>query len=151
MASVLLCCKHLFSKDFLLNHPTASIGVLEKDYLNFWRHQFVCISKKYLLSICKLPSKASRVKPFLSTLEDLPGSFPKSCLELLFSREPDSTCFLIRNSTVDVISKFSRILKHAGLEIVIWSILHKETSLQSFSWTFFKKPENMEARISLNF
>ena len=44
MASVPLCNKYLFLYDFV--HPKMSIGVLEKDYLNYRKHRPIGILKK---------------------------------------------------------------------------------------------------------
>ena len=47
MASVPLCYKYLFLCDFLLFiHPNASIGALEKDYLNFRKNPSIGVLKK---------------------------------------------------------------------------------------------------------
>ena len=45
-------------------------------------------------SFWKLPSKTSIVEFFLDTLAGLSGSFPKSCLEQIFCREPAGAAFL---------------------------------------------------------
>ena len=45
MASAQLCYKY----DFLVIHPKVSIGVLEKDYLNFRKHPSVGVLKKQVL------------------------------------------------------------------------------------------------------
>ena len=44
----------------------------------------------------KLASKTSMMKFLLSIVVDLPGSFPKNCLEQLFCREPVDACFCIK-------------------------------------------------------
>ena len=62
----------------------------EKGYLNFHTHLSIKVSKYFLE---KLPSKTTMLKSFLSTLADHPGSFSKSCLELLFCRDPGGICF----------------------------------------------------------
>ena len=72
MVWVSLCYKYLFLYDFLFIHSKASIGVLEKGYLNIRKHPSIDVLKKQLLrkflhnSI--LSSETSRLEFFLSTL-----------------------------------------------------------------------------------
>ena len=49
MVSVPLCYKYLFLYNFLFIHSKAFIGVLEKDYLNIWKHAPISVLKKQLL------------------------------------------------------------------------------------------------------
>ena len=49
MVSVSLCYKYFFLYDFLLIHSKASIGVLEKGYLNIRKHPSIGVLKKQLL------------------------------------------------------------------------------------------------------
>ena len=90
MVSVPLCYKYLFFYDFLFIHSKASIGVLEKGYLNIRKHPSIGDLKKQLLrkflhtkecTLCILSSKTSRVEFFLSTLVGLPGIAPENSLE----------------------------------------------------------------------
>ena len=46
VVSVQLCYKYLFLYDFLFIHSKASIGVLEKGYLNIRKHPFIGVLKK---------------------------------------------------------------------------------------------------------
>ena len=97
MASVPLCYKYSFLYDFLFIHTKASIGVIEKGYLRFWRHRQLYFEKVTAPDIsayfASFPREASRVEFFLYTLAGLPGNFRKSSLEQLFCREPVSACF----------------------------------------------------------
>ena len=49
MVSVPLCYKHLFLYDFLFIHWKASIGILEKGFLNIRRYPSIGLLKKQLL------------------------------------------------------------------------------------------------------
>ena len=49
MVSVPLCYKYLCLYDFLFNHSKASIGVLEKGYLNIRKYPSIGVLKKQLL------------------------------------------------------------------------------------------------------
>ena len=49
MVSVPFCYKYLFFYDFLFIHSKASIGVLEKGYLNIRKHPSIGVLKKQLL------------------------------------------------------------------------------------------------------
>ena len=49
MVSVPLCYKYLFLCDFLFIHSKASIGVLEKGYLNIRKHPSIGVLKQQLL------------------------------------------------------------------------------------------------------
>ena len=49
MVPVPLCYKYLFVYDFLFIHSKASIGVLEKGYLNIRKHPSIGVLKKQLL------------------------------------------------------------------------------------------------------
>ena len=49
MVSLPLCYKYLFLYDFLFIHSKASIGVLEKDYLNIRKHPSIGVLKNQLL------------------------------------------------------------------------------------------------------
>ena len=49
MVSVPLCYKYLFLYDFLFIHLKASIGVLEKGYLNIRKHPSIGVLKNQLL------------------------------------------------------------------------------------------------------
>lgn len=67
-----------------------------------------------------------------------PWEVSRSCLEQLFWREPVSTCFCRKGlHSICYLRNFPE-LKHARQEAVIWrlAVYYKETSLQSFSWTF---------------
>ena len=81
MVSVPLCYKYLVLYGFVFIQSKASIDVLEKSYLNIWKHPSWCFLKKngtenfcivYILS-----SKTSRIVFLLSTLIGLPEITPK--------------------------------------------------------------------------
>ena len=89
MVSVLLCYKYLVLYDFLFIKSKASIGVLEKSYLNIRKHPSWCFKKNCFkdFNILRiLSSETFKVEFFLSTLVGFPGITPKSSLEQLFCR-----------------------------------------------------------------
>ena len=65
MVSVPFCYKYLFLYDFLFIHSKASIGVLEKGYLNIRKHPSIDVLKKNCSEnfciLCILSSEISRV------------------------------------------------------------------------------------------
>ena len=65
MVSVPPCYKYLFLYDFLFIHSKASIGVLEKGYLNIWKNPSICVLKnncsENFCILCILSSETSRV------------------------------------------------------------------------------------------
>ena len=90
MVSVPLCYKYLVLYDFLFIKSKASIGVLEKSYLNIRKHPSWCFKKTIapiFCILCTLSSETSSVEFFLSTLVSPPGITPKSSLEQLFCRQ----------------------------------------------------------------
>ena len=88
---------------FLFIHQKASIGVLEKGYLNFRKDPSTGVLKNNCFeNSCILLSKTSRVEFFLCILARLLETFPKSCLEQLFCREPFSTCFCKKEDVISV-------------------------------------------------
>ena len=85
MVSVSLCYKYLVLYDFLFIQSKVSIGVLEKSYLNIWKHPFWYFKKttapKISAYFAYFPAS------FLIILVGLPGITPKSSLEQLFCRQ----------------------------------------------------------------
>ena len=94
MALAPLSCKYLFLYDFQFIHLKAFIDILEKGYLNFWKHPLIVLWKvNWSECFCILSSKISRVESFSSTLSGLPETLPKSFFKQLFCREPVSAYF----------------------------------------------------------
>ena len=68
MVSVPLCYKYLVLYDFLFIQSKASIGVLEKSYLNIWKHPSWCFKKttasKISAYFAYFPAKHPRLSSF---------------------------------------------------------------------------------------
>ena len=91
MVSVPICYKYLFLYDFLFIHSKASIGVLEKDYLNTRRHPSIGVLKKqllrkYLHTLHTFQRNIQGGVP-LRYIRSLPGIASKSSLEHLLCRQ----------------------------------------------------------------
>ena len=79
MVSVPLCYKYLFLYDFLFIHSKASIGVLEKDYLNIRKYSSIGALKKQLL------------RKFLHALHNSQRNFQGGVL-FKYTRRPSWDC-----------------------------------------------------------
>ena len=108
-----LCYKYLFLYDFLFTHPKESIGVLEKDHLNFQKHQSIGVLKKELLQKFLHTSQHNIQGGVLFKYTRRPSwDFSKNLFN--YSVENLLTPASVkRNSAAHVIRNFPEFIKHA--------------------------------------